>query len=268
MTVEAAAVERVAERVRELAPDYEPPSFAHVPNADAALYLCAVDHRTGYRGRYLVGGRGPFEGSALMWAVGLRAAERDRGLLSAERLRDASASDVAKAFRIGGETVADPDRRATLLRDLARGLADDYGGSAVALLAASEGRLGGGGGLVGRLSRFEAYADPLQKKSFLFAKICERRVWFEVADPEHWEVSADNVLMRIALRSGLVAPGALDTVRAATRAAFKRVAAEAGVEVPVLDDLLWELGREDPDLLGAEGGDLREPERDPAVAWY
>src|SRR5215218_4760488 len=139
MTVEAAAVERVAELVRGLASDYERPSFAHVPNADAALYLCAVDHRAGYRGRYLVGGRGPFEGSALMWAVGLRAAERDRGLLSAERLRDVSASEVAEAFRIGGETVADPDRRAALLRDLARGLVDDYGGLAVALLAASEG---------------------------------------------------------------------------------------------------------------------------------
>jgi hypothetical protein len=36
----------------------------------------------------------------------------------------------------------------------------------------------------------------------------------------------------------------------------------------VLDDLLWELGRDDPDLLGAQAGDLREPERDPAVAWY
>jgi hypothetical protein len=32
--------------------------------------------------------------------------------------------------------------------------------------------------------------------------------------------------------------------------------------------MLWELGREDPDLLGREAGDLREPPRDPASPWY
>ena len=70
------AVGRVAERVRELAAAYEPPSFAHVPDPDAALFLCAIDHRTGYRGALSVGGRGPFEGSALLWAVAIQAAER------------------------------------------------------------------------------------------------------------------------------------------------------------------------------------------------
>jgi hypothetical protein len=74
--------------------------------------------------------------------------------------------------------------------------------------------------------------------------------------------------MRLALRSGLVEPGELEAVRSATRDAFKRVAVELGVPVPVLDDLLWELGRENPDLLGAERGDIREPPRDPSSAWY
>jgi hypothetical protein len=36
----------------------------------------------------------------------------------------------------------------------------------------------------------------------------------------------------------------------------------------VLDDLLWELGRDDPDLLGNVAGDVREPPRDPASNWY
>ncbi len=92
--------------------------------------------------------------------------------------------------------------------------------------------------------RYEAYSDPLAKKAFLFAKICERRGWLAVADPESWEVSADNVLMRLALRSGLVAPGPLERVRPATRAALKELAAATGLSPPVLDDLLWELGRE------------------------
>jgi hypothetical protein len=261
-------IERVAARVRELAESYEPPSFEHVPEPDAALFLCAVDHRTGYRGRYLVGGRGPYQGSALMWAVALRAAEREHGLLTAASLRDVSAAHVREAFCIGGETVADPERRAALWRDLAAGLERDHGGSARALLEAGRGRLGGGEGLLALLARYEAYSDPLQKKSFLFAKICERRGWVEVRDPECWQVAADNVLMRLALRGGLVAPGPLAEVRAATRDALAALAREADIPVPVLDDLLWEQGREDPDLLGTEGGDLREPPRDPASAWY
>jgi hypothetical protein len=266
--LDAETTTRVAERVRELAAGYEPPDFAHVPDPDSALFLCAVDHRTGYRGRYLVGGRGPFEGSALLWAVGLRSAERRPGLLTAASLRAVDGGGVAGAFRIGGETVADPERRAALWQDLATGLERDHGGETEELLAAADGCLGGSGGLLALLSGYAAFSDPLRKKAFLFAKIAERRGWLRVADPETWEVSADNVLMRLALRSGLVEPGGREEVRAATRAAFKSVAEEAEMSPVVLDDLLWELGREDADLLGTEGGDVREPERDPESAWY
>ena len=261
------AFAEVAARVGELMAGYRPPSFDHVPDADAAIFLCALDHKTGYSEPHLVDGEGPFEGSELMWAVGLRAAQRRPGMLRAASLRDVTAADVATIFAIGGESVADPERRAELWRDLASGLEGDYDGEATALLAAAARRLGGEGGLLARLAAYRAYADPLAKKSQLFAKICERRGWLEVTDPESWDVSADNVLMRLALRSGLVAQGGLDEVRAATRAAFKRVAAEAGVSPPLLDDLLWERGRNDPDLLGV-AHDVAEPERDPGSAWY
>jgi hypothetical protein len=258
----------VVARVRELASRYDPPDFGHVPDPDAALFLCAVDHKAGYERGHLIDGEQQ-RGSALMWAVGIRT-HRERGgeWLRAAALRDIGAAEVADAFRIEDETVADPERRAALWRDLARGLERDHAGSAVALLAAAESQLAGAGGLLALLDRYEAFADPLAKKSQLYAKICERRGWFDVADPEAWEISADSVLMRLALRSGLVEPGELEPVRAATRGAFKRVAIEAGISVPVLDDMLWELGREDPDLLGTEGGDLHEPPRDPASAWY
>ena len=70
------------------------------------------------------------------------------------------------------------------------------------------------------------------------------------------------------LRSALVAPGPLERVRADTRARLRMLADAAGIEVPVLDDMIWELGREDPDLLGSEGGEVREPDRDPESAWF
>jgi hypothetical protein len=261
-------LDAVAERVRELAADYRPPTFDHVRDPDTALFLCAIDHSTGYREEHTVAGEGPFAGSALLWAVAIDAAAGDPGALTAAGLEDVSGTEVSDLLRIDAETVADPDRRAMLWRDLATGLERDHRGEARALLAAADGRLGGEGGLLALLARYEAYSDPLQKKPFLFAKICERRGWLEVTDPEQWEVCADNVLMRLALRSGLVEPGELADVRAATRDAFKQVAERSGVPPPVLDDLLWVLGRDDPDLVGADAGDLHEPPRDPASHWY
>jgi hypothetical protein len=252
------AFARAAGRIRELLADYQPPTFDHVPDTDSALFLCAVDHKTGYERAHVVDGRGPFAGSELMWELGLRHARLRPRFLTAARLRRIGPDEVADVFEVDGETVA----------DLGVKLESRHRGSAGALLEACDSRLGGTGGLLERLREFEAYSDPLAKKSFLFAKICERRGWLEVADPQSWEVSADNVLMRLALRSGLVAEGGLGDVRAGTRDVFKRLAVEVGVSPAVLDDLLWELGRDEPDLLGAEAGDLHEPPRDPASAWY
>jgi hypothetical protein len=259
----------LAERVRRLAAGYEAPDFSDAPGPDAALFLCAVDHSSGYEAAHLVDGEGPFDGSALLWALGCAAERRDPGLLSADSLAGVDAGRIEAIFRIGEETASGAEERARLWRDLAAGLRETYGGSAAALIESAGSRLGGEGGLIARLAEFEAYADPLAKKSFLFAKIAARRGWLEVADPESWEVCADNVLMRIALRSGLVAPGPLEEVRPQTREALKRLALEAGLEPPLLDDLLWELGRRDADLLGSAGGDeVREPARRAGVVWY
>ncbi len=262
-------VERVAARIAELAAAYEAPDFAEVPTPDAALFLSAIDHGTGYAEPHLVDGKGPFEGSALLWALGLRAERRAPGALTARSLLGVDPASISAVFRAGQDTLRDPDGRAALWDDLATGLLKSYSGQASELIAASGGRLAGGGGLLARLSEFDAYSDPLRKKSFLVAKIWERRGWLEVADPESWEVCADNVLMRLALRSGLVEPSDdVEAVRAATRDAFGEVARAAEISPPVLDDLLWECGREDPDLLGADAGDLSEPPRREGVHFY
>lgn len=249
--------------------DYEPPDFAEAPGPDAALFLCAIDHRTGYRGQYMVAGEGPHGGSALLWAIACSEERHQPGLLSAASLAGVDAERVEELFRVEGETVAGAGERARLWRDLAAGLDDRYRGSAEALLAAAESSLGGSGGLIARLGGFQAFRDPLAKKAYLFAKIAARRGWFSVVDPESWEVCADNVLMRLALRSGLVRPGPVEAVRAATREALKRVAGAAEVEPPLLDDLLWELGKGNADLLGTAGGeDLLEPPRPAGTIWY
>jgi hypothetical protein len=262
------ALKRVTARVKELAAGYEPPGFDEVPNPDAALFLAAIDHQTGYTEPHLVDGEGPYEGSALLWALGLRAEKRAPGALTARSLLGVPAEAIAAVFRAGQDTLHDPERRAKLWDDLAKGMLKDYGGQAEALIEASDGKLAGQGGVLFRLSQFDAFADPLRKKALLVAKIWERRGWLEVSDPENWEVSADNVLMRLALRSGLVEQDDVEQVREATRDAFKQVAEQAKLSPPVLDDLLWEKGREDPDLIGDEAGDLTEPPRREGVVFY
>jgi hypothetical protein len=262
------ALKRVVARVKELAKDYEPPSFEQVPHPDAALFLAAIDHRTGYSEPHEVDGEGPYEGSALLWALGLRAERRAPGALTARSLIGVPAEAIAAVFRAGQDTLHDPERRAKLWDDLAKGMLKSYGGQAGRLIDASGGKLAGPGGALVRLSEFDAFADPLRKKAFLVCKIWERRGWLEVSDPENWEVSADNVLMRLALRSGLVGEGDVEEVREATLHAFKQVAELAKVSPPVLDDLLWERGREDPDLIGSEAGELTEPPRREGVVFY
>jgi hypothetical protein len=268
VTVDADAVKRVSARVKELAKDFEPPTFERVPHPDAALFLSAIDHQTGYTEPHMVDDEGPYEGSDLLWALGLRAERRAPGALTARSLMGVPAEAIAAVFRAGQDNLHDPERRARLWDDLSKGMLKNYSGQAEQLIEASGGKLAGPGGALVRLSEFDAFADPLRKKAFLVCKIWERRGWLEVSDPESWEVSADNVLMRLALRSGLVAEGDVDEVRESTRDAFKQVAAQAKVSPPVLDDLLWQKGREDPDLIGNEAGDLSEPARREGVVFY
>src|SRR4051794_19283576 len=188
----------------------------------------------------MVDDEGPCEGSDLLWALGLRAERRAPGALAARSLLGVPAEAIAAVFRAGQDTLHDPERRAKLWDDLAKGMLKDYGGQAEALIEASGGKLGEQGGALFRLSQFDAFADPLRKKAFLVAKIWERRGWLEVSDPQNWEVSADNVLMRLALRSGLVEQGDVEEGREATRDALKQGAEEGGVSPPGLDDLRWE----------------------------
>ena len=257
-----------AAAVRQHLAGYEPPDFGNAPAPDAALFLCAIDHSSGYERRHLVDGEGPYSGSELLWHLGCAAERRAPGTLSALSLRNIAAGGVEDIFRVEDETTSRAAERARLWRDLAAGLVADYEGRAQRLLDGAGGWLRGAGGLIERLARFEAYSDPLEKKAFLLAKIAARRGWIDVRDPEHWEVCADNVLMRLALRAGLVEPGDAEAVRADTRAALKALSRETEVPPPVLDDLLWELGRRDPDLLGTAGGDLDAPPRPPGTWFY
>ena len=259
--------ESVVERVRRLNASYTPPDFAHVPDPDAALFLCAVDHRTGYERPHSVGGSRAVGGSELMWAVALAAAGRRPGLLTAAALATVSADDVADA-------VCDRGRDGRRSGSPCRAVARPRGGARA--------RYGG--------RRPRCWPPPAAARRLRRAARSARRVRgvLRPAGQEgaavredlraprvvrgrrsrDWEVSADNVLMRLALRSGLVEPGELDEVRAATRAAFKRgrrrdrdLAADARRHA-------LGTGPRRPGPARSRRRRSHEPPRDPDSAWY
>src|SRR5215218_9480612 len=137
MAADADALKRVSARVKELGKGYEPPTFDQVPHPDAALFLAAIDHQTGYTEPHLVDGEGPYEGSALLWALGLRAEKRAPGALTARSLLRVDPAAIAAVFRAGQDQLQEPEARADLWDDLARGLVERYGGEASQLIAAT-----------------------------------------------------------------------------------------------------------------------------------
>ena len=75
------------------------------------------------------------------------------------------------------------------------------------------------------------------------------------------------------MRIARCAPGSWPKARwtrcaPATREVRSRPSQPPRASTAALDDLLWELGRDNPDLLGNAAGDLQEPPRDLDSTWY
>ena len=189
--------------------------------------------RAATRSRTSSRGRGHTAAARCCGRRGSRSSAGGRACSRPHRSGDVGERELAAILTVEGDAPSRLDERARLWRDAAELLIEDYAGSAEELIAASEGMLGGPSGLLARLAAIEAFSDPLAKKSFLVAKIWERRGWLAVADPASWEVSADSVLMRLALRAGLVHPAEdVETVREATRDMFRVVSELSEVPPP------------------------------------
>ncbi len=227
------------------------------------FFMVAIDHRTSrfkpFEGR--VGGEF-YHGADLLYRLGAAKYASDPDFFSPESMASISEGEVAEWLRTErGETIWDPEVRASLLRDAGRKLLKFFRGSVSDLVEASGSyiRHPTGHGLGSLFKVFEAYSDPVEKKLFLFIKFVRRRGLVELADPENLEVPVDNHLTRIALRLGLVEPsgdlmgkilrGAEFTdaedveLRMAVRRAYKCAARVSGIEPDLLDDFLWAFGR-------------------------
>lgn len=253
---------------------YKPVSF-HFPQlfpsdedefiyTNYVFFLVAIDHRTHGTKRFEAKIDGEFyHGSDLMFYLARRAQQKDPALFTAHKLVNISEEDVASIFTIEDRVVSNASQRAMLLQDAAKKLLENYEGDIRNLFEMADSYLfrEDGKGILQLLKGFKAYEDPLQKKSFLLIKLLRRQGLLTVEDIQNLKFPVDNVLMAIALRSGLLKVNDIDLekklldgellsdeeviqLRKATQEAFKAVSRASGLGPDILDDLLWTYGRE------------------------
>jgi hypothetical protein len=198
------------------------------------------------------------------WDYLVQASERRRADFSAQRMKDYTIDDVLSLYSDDfdpAHSCADRvEERLAQLHDCASRLLRHYGGEAMNLYSASGGRLSGPGGLLDQLCAFQAYADPLCKKSVLLAGMLHEVGIWPLQDPQNLTVAMDYHAMRVALRSAMVevadtslaralreqapVPSAVNqVVRSFVSDACDLIVRESGLSVFAFDKFIWHLGR-------------------------
>ncbi|MBU0491131.1 MAG: GIY-YIG nuclease family protein [Chloroflexi bacterium] len=193
-----------------------------------------------------------------------RAEDREPGYFAADRMAGYTVTDLQALFSDTGDlatsTLDRLDERVGQLHDCACRLLADYGGQAMNLYQAAGGMARGAGGLYERLAQFDAYADPVEKKSTLLLAFLNQAGIWPLTDPHNITMAVDYHAMRVALRSGIVAvpdpalartlrerapvdPATNTAVRAAVREACAELARQSGHSIYNLDRIIWLLGR-------------------------
>ncbi|MGV3485366.1 MAG: hypothetical protein ACO1RT_13185 [Planctomycetaceae bacterium] len=209
-TVDISRCRSVAATLRNAAlpiPKEDVPSlhFSACQEANLWFFLVAICHQTSPVGH------APLEGSVRgKWRKGwdyllhafLNAACKDLSLLAKSHWRQFSESEMQRIF---GPKLTEPARRAELVRDLASTL-DRFGwnsiieaGPATNYTVANEVC-----NLIDTLASFEAYADPVQKKSVFFLSLMKNAGLWTYCDGDRLPAPIDYHELRGHLRIGTV----------------------------------------------------------------
>ena len=264
----AALVSRIKNRIpRDPFTDeqYFPPKNAERELVVSYFFtMVALDHRLSRPGKpyeATVDGK-RYHGADLLYRLGMKKFMDDPEFFLPRRLASLTLKDIISWLCVNDVCPPDPLRRLALLRDLGEKTLKLYDGSFVTIIDEANGFLRGEPGkpgFVDLLRVFDAYGDPIEKKTMLLAKFLERRGLFNIRDVLNKRVPVDNHVSRIALRLELVTPAGRMRekivrgigfewwedvfLRMAIREAWFMVSIEAGIDPFVLDDFLWSMGR-------------------------
>jgi len=247
--------------------------------ANYFFFMTAIDHRTHLPNRKFESyiNKKLLTGSDLLFALAKKKELRSPGYFTAENLLDIDVEEIKSWLtipssrasnrnqikrRLSTITIRNPSSRSRLLRDCAKKLIQKYDGQPINIIYQADGSLikNNGCGFLQLLSHFKAYSGPLHKKSFLITKVFERRNILVIKDEENLNVPVDNLLVRIALRCGLIEVVDPDlafrlrrflkvnqdeefAIREATMRAYRIVSAKSNLRATYLDDILWTHGQ-------------------------
>ncbi len=150
------------------------------------------------------------------------------------------------------------NERVKLITDADILLQLDYNGSLTQLFDQTPQVLAGQNGLYAMLEVFEAYCDPLRKKSSFLLKLLEEAKLIQIEDPDNYVPIMDYHMQRVLLRIGCVEitqatlaeklrkriPVSSDlAIRKQCIEAFSIIAHHSGINKVKLNDIFWSLGR-------------------------
>ena len=213
----------------------------------------------------------PVKGSDLFLLLAGRKEERDPGFFTARRMADLSLDEYRAVYALDGNPenslISRPEERVRILRELGQGLLAQYGEVGdkhlfVDMLADCNQRLlaTDNTGFLDWLSQFEGYSDPHHKKAFVLLKVLDRLDLFDPQDRENLYIPVDYHLIRMALRTGLVevvdeglarqlrsrqeaSQDDDDEIRQVVKSAYKDLETQSQIDVFVLDEIFWTIGR-------------------------
>ncbi|MCF4123880.1 hypothetical protein [Methylobacterium sp. SyP6R] len=191
--------------------------------------------------------------------------------ISAAYLANVTARDISRWFG----TYHRPERlraqeRASLLRDLGTSLLRIWNGDIAKMLDDTEFNIQGSRGFLAQLDKFEAFReDPLRKKSNVIVHDLVRDKLVPFKDENSISPAIDYHIMRMYLRNGRVYPLHHETMlllkgdstprprlvkllRQAVSEALSLTAFYAGMSIPQVNGLEWEIGREKCDRISPQ----------------
>ncbi|OGI15702.1 hypothetical protein A3K63_04720 [Candidatus Micrarchaeota archaeon RBG_16_49_10] len=229
----------------------------------AYIYSIAICHQT----HTLVSKRRNLVGWDYLKFVFTDLMRKNSELLDPKHLASLTANELSERLRLLFSDDGKPEKctldrleeRSNFMIDISRVLNEKYDGKIGNLVKSSNGFLiKNGKGLYELLEAFEAYTDPLRKKSTVFLKKIMEAGLFQPKDPDNIVPIMDYHMQRALLRIGCVeitekelkrklankVPMKSDEeIRNASVEAMKLMSRLSGHPILKMNDLFWSLGR-------------------------
>ncbi len=197
----------------------------------------------------------------------VRFAKLDSSILDTRFLANSTINEIIDILRPAFSEDENPENctldrleeRAELMIQAGKLISSKYQNSVKNLISAADGfLLHQGKGLYEILPDFEAFADPLQKKSTFLIKLLMEANLLKINDPENFIPIMDYHMQRVLMRLGCIeivdetlrlkllnreTLPSDEAVRNRCIEAFKRIAVISGHPVTKMNDFFWSLGR-------------------------